>query len=89
MNTYFGYDRAIFDRVITLGLRKIRIIAVSVIFFALVAHIEMIFGIHRISSSSFGYKRAIFDRVMALGPRKITIIGSFRAFSSQRLHILK
>jgi hypothetical protein len=41
----FGYNRAIFDSVMPLELRKIPIICSLFIFFALVAHIEMKFGI--------------------------------------------
>jgi hypothetical protein len=69
---------------------------VPLIFFALVEHTEMKYGIqiyHKniLVKFCFGYNRAIFDRVilMPLGVRQIPIICCFRSFSLQKLHILK
>ena len=77
-----GYDRAIFDRVMPLGHRKIQSICSFRSFSSWDEHTEMKFGIqvyHDNIQVKFdtGYDRAIFDTVLALGRRKIPVICSF------------
>jgi hypothetical protein len=85
---YFGYDLAIFDRVMPLRFRKK--MRFPFIFVAEIAHTEIKFSIqnyHMIIwiKFYFGYNLAIFDRVMTLGLRKIAITCSFQSFSSLKL----
>jgi hypothetical protein len=86
----FGYNRAIFDRVIYTSWtwKNSNNLQFPFIFFAEIAHTEMKFGIQIHQKNiwvkfCFGYNRTIFDRVMPLDIKKFQLFALSNNFLSR------